>query len=228
MYWFVCVGSKQCGRAFPVADMEKKKIKRTWKCQETIGTYPVQHFEDFLHGCPRLKLTHPVFDRGGQLLERSFVAFRSGVRVNDSRFNGAPNIPILAPDDPADKIAARPLNILVALNDELVIIVAIVSDPAVSDEVVAHDIAAEPVERHERVHDVAGGFGHFLAPESPVSVGQDLSRQRKVQGEKECRPVYTVETNNVFADDVHVSRPAGAIFSAWDLEGVIGFGEVVD
>lgn len=65
-------------------------------------------------------------------------------------------------------------------------------------------------------------------PKGPVSVRQDSFRQGKVQGQEEGGPVDAMESDNVLADHMDVCRPACGMLLTRHLEGVVGFGEVVD
>lgn len=142
--------------------------------------------------------------------------------------DGPPDVPAFAPNDASHQIAEGALQTFVAFDDVDIIVIAVVLDATAEKEVVTHRVGAEPFESEERVDHVPGRLGHFLAPKRPVGVGHDLLGQGKVKGKEEGGPVDTVETDNVFTNDVDVGRPARGMLLSGELKGIIGLGEIVD
>ena len=68
-------------------------------------------------------------------------------------------------------------------------------------------VNAKSLKRKERIDTSACALRHLLFADRPMGMCEDLFMERKIERHKECGPVYAMEANDIFANDLHVGRP---------------------
>ncbi len=61
-----------------------------------------------------------------------------------------------------------------------------------------------------------------------MCVGENLPRQRKIEGHEEGRPVYAMKSDYILTNDVTICRPTGGALLTWDLKRIVGLGKVIN
>ena len=108
----------------------------------------------------------------------------------------------------ADEIAVVVGEVVVVAGDEeLFGVVAVLTDRNLAQEIVAHSVDAVFVDELERIDDVALGFAHLAAVRKHPAVAENLLWQRNAGSEQDRWPDHRVEARDVFADNVHVRWP---------------------
>jgi hypothetical protein len=96
--------------------------------------------------------------------------------------NALPHVPFFTAEDSASEVSKSAVkSLFVLIDDVAVVICGIIFKPSIEDEIVTHGIDSKSIEREERVHNITSRFGHLLAPHSPVSMDEDLSRWGNIQ-----------------------------------------------
>jgi len=107
-----------------------------------------------------------------------------------------------------------PDRLLIAANDCLAGKIPVKAEGALPQEKIAHrvnSILINPGCRESIT--LPRDFGHFLPLDSSTSRGQkSASAAAALADMRKGRPVHRMKPDNVFADDVHISRPEGLKF----------------
>ena len=94
-----------------------------------------------------------------------------------------------------------------AVDDRLVVVVAVLPERHLAQEEIAHLIDAVGVGEGDRIDHIANRLRHFLAAVEQEAVRKNPLRHRDTGRHQERRPVHRVETYDVLADDMQSGRP---------------------
>ena len=85
--------------------------------------------------------------------------------------------------------------------------VAILGIGHCGQQIITDCVDAEQVDHIVGIDDISFGFAHLVGGEQQPRMTKYLFGERKVHAHQEDRPVDGVETEDILADDVQVSRP---------------------
>ena len=115
---------------------------------------------------------------------------------------------------------------VVARHETLVREVTVVAVDGVGQHVVAKAVDTELVDQVERAHHVAGRLRHLFAANEQEAADRPALRRFDTRRHEHRRPINTVESDDVFADEVPVDRPlrgellvVGAVAVGGDVVG---------
>ena len=153
----------------------------------------------------------------------SSPARASSARSSSVNSPGSGTIPsrFLATID-SDRCARLPNSLarsaLIAGDDRVLAVAAVLPERHLAQEEVAHRVDAERVDEVHRVDDVAHRLAHLLAAVEHEAVHEDPARQLDSRRHQERGPVHGVEPDDVLADHVQIGRPE----SLEQLRGRVG------